>query len=149
MAFYWLPKFFLSFLIVFQKKQLERVLKDLGDNEKMKESGFIISQEIPSHSWLRRGIHPPTNRYGIKPGRHWDGVDRSNGKLTSMLCCYVFYSSVQQPVFGLCVLVVVKNLTKCLILWGLYIGFEKQMFTRMNEKQATERGAYLWSVADL
>ena len=29
------------------------------------------------------------------------------------------------------------------------LGFEKQMFKRMNEKQATEREAYLWSVSDM
>ena len=28
-------------------------------------------------------------------------------------------------------------------------GFEKQMFKRSNEKQATEKEAYLWSVADM
>ncbi|KAM7489323.1 hypothetical protein LguiB_026807 [Lonicera macranthoides] len=89
-----------------KKKYSEIVLADMGDNEKMKESGFIIPQEIPSHSWLKRGLDAAPNRYGIKPGRHWDGVDRSN-------------------------------------------GFEKQMFKRSNEKQATEKEAYLWSVADM
>ncbi|XP_061992577.1 uncharacterized protein LOC133710511 [Rosa rugosa] len=89
-----------------KKKYPEAVLPNLGDSEQMKESGFIIPQDIPNHSWLKRGLDAAPNRYGIKPGRHWDGVDRSN-------------------------------------------GFEKGLFKRTNEKQATQTEAYLWSVADM
>ncbi|KAF8407443.1 hypothetical protein HHK36_006576 [Tetracentron sinense] len=87
-------------------KHSEPVLEDLGNGVKMKESGFIIPQDIPSHSWIKRRMEAAPNRYGIRPGRHWDGVDRSN-------------------------------------------GYEKQFFKRMNEKQATDKEAYLWSVSDM
>ena len=41
--------------------------------ERLKKSGFIIPQEVPPHSWLRRGVGPPPNRYNIKPvGGGWE-----------------------------------------------------------------------------
>ncbi|KAG1676556.1 hypothetical protein FOA52_000099 [Chlamydomonas sp. UWO 241] len=54
-------------------------ITDRYDADALQKSGFNIPQEVPLYSWLKRGVADPGNRYNIKPGRHWDGVNRTNG----------------------------------------------------------------------
>ncbi|KAI5021636.1 hypothetical protein ZWY2020_058366 [Hordeum vulgare] len=51
----------------------------LGRGDPMAHLVKVVPQNAPPHRWLKRGMDPPPNRYDIKPGRPWDGVEHSNG----------------------------------------------------------------------
>ncbi|KAJ8527980.1 hypothetical protein K7X08_015431 [Anisodus acutangulus] len=56
--------------------ELERMLKErLRWGDPMAH----LVKKNKGRRWIKRGLDVPANRYSIRPGRHWDGVDRSTG----------------------------------------------------------------------
>ncbi|KAI4973628.1 hypothetical protein ZWY2020_041409 [Hordeum vulgare] len=59
--------------------ELDSMLKNrLRWGDPMAHVVKVVPQNVSPHSWLEHGVDPPPNRYDIKPGHPWDGVDHSN-----------------------------------------------------------------------
>jgi len=47
--------------LVKKKYPEEPVLPNLGESDKMNESGFVVPQDIPNNSWLKRRLAAAPN----------------------------------------------------------------------------------------
>eukprot|EP00850_Spirogloea_muscicola_P004832 SM000021S06465 [mRNA] locus=s21:506858:508728:+ [translate_table: standard] len=83
-----------------KSKGAEELLEDMSKDEAMLQSGFAVPQDIPPHSWLKRKVGAPANRFAIRPGRHWDGVDRSNGFEREMFKAKNERAALQQEAYS-------------------------------------------------